>query len=111
MFLQNNLTFPPLRELIRQYGVPCGVVYPSQTGNIEIVTLLYPAMYIEVAKGSDSLNLDMKITDLTFVDPLQITGNEDLCTLKSLESAPVIPWYGFASWEQYKRRGLFRRLE
>ena len=111
IYVQNNLQFPTLKELIRQYGVPCGIVYPRQSGTLNVVTLLYPAMDIEIAKSVKVLDLDSKVTVVSLIDPTHITGNQNLCTLKSLDKASVLPWHGFASWQYYKVLGLFQPLD
>lgn len=110
MYLLNNPAFPPLREIVRLYGLPCGAIYPSQIGRPEVVTLLYPAMSVEVVKDSAALDLDSRIASLTLVDPYEVISSGDLCTLQALNDAPVIPWGGFVSWERYKDHGLFQRI-
>ena len=106
IYVQNNPQFPTLKELIRQYGVPCGVLSPRQSGTLRVTTLLYPAMDIEIVKSGSSLDLNAKITVVTLVVPTRLTGNQDLCTLGSLDKAPVLPWHGFASWQYYATHGL-----
>ncbi len=74
IYVQNNPQFPTLKELIRQYGVPCGVLSPRQSGTLRVTTLLYPAMDIEIVKSGSSLDLNAKITVVTLVDPTRLTG-------------------------------------
>ena len=110
MYLLNNPAFPPLREIVRLYGLPCGAVYPSQIGKPEVVTLLYPSMSVEVVKDSDALDLELRIANLTLIDPDEVISTGDLCSLQVMNEAPIIPWGGFASWDRYRQRGLFARI-
>jgi hypothetical protein len=86
-----------LRQIIQQYGLPCGVGNTATRGNG--LMLNYPSFTIEVLGQEGYVSLDSPVSAITLLDSDKLDTTNTSCS----QGLGIVPWHGFASIQSYRQ--------